>query len=545
MNRYFIILLLCLFFYQQAHAQAIPDRYRAKTPDEKKISSLILNLIPVISDRVLKNNELTPAQFSDQYSNFLLQIDQNLRIRLTISVSGSFKETLAFVKSSGGEITAFNEKFGLIVAWIPFKNIIHLASGNFITNIRETETGHLRTGSVTSEGDTLHHTDTVRNILGGDGTGITVGVISDGCDSIADPQSTDDLPPSINVIDNSKGGDEGTAMLEIIHDLAPGAGLAFSTGIGSAAGFINSINDLVAAGCQVVVDDIGFFGEPWFEEGPIATAARDAIVNDGIVYASSAGNSREDHYEGDFSGLGSQLGLTNVHDFSGSGDWTQEISVSTFTTVFIFLQWSEPFDGATSEYEVHLANSSGTSIISTTRSRPDANDPFVSIRYQNFSASTTFNVVIEKVSGADRRVELAYYYSGSLTVNEYYNLPGSINGQPAVSEVIAAGAVRYDSPDVLEYFSSIGPSRIYSYPSYTYEERNKPDIVAVDGNIITGAGGFGQEYPGGSGQIRFFGTSASAPHAAACAAAIWSAYPDLTNTQVKDRILNSAVDLGT
>ncbi|MGD9900562.1 MAG: S8 family serine peptidase, partial [Calditrichaceae bacterium] len=59
------------------------------------------------------------------------------------------------------------------------------------------------------------------------------------------------------------------------------------------------------------------------------------------------------------------------------------------------------------------------------------------------------------------------------------------------------------------------------------------------------AGGFGQEYPGGSGQIRFFGTSASAPHAAACAAAIWSAYPDLTNTQVKNRILNSAVDLGT
>ncbi|MGD9488045.1 MAG: S8 family serine peptidase [Calditrichaceae bacterium] len=548
MKKYFVILLLYLFLFQQTHAQSIPDRYRAKTPDEKKISTLILNLIPVINDRVYKNNELTAAQFSAGYSNYLLQIDQNLRIRVTISVSGDFKESLAFVKSSGGEITAFNEKFGLIDAWIPFKTIIPLASGKFITNIRETEMGHTRSGSVTSEGDTLHHTDIVRNILGGDGTGITVGVISDGCDSITDPQSTGDLPASINVIDNSEVGDEGTAMLEIIHDLAPGAGLAFSEGIESSTEFINSINDLVAAGCQVVVDDIGFFGEPWFEEGPIASAARDAIVNDGIVYASSAGNSREDHYEGDFSGLGSQLSLNDVHDFSGSGDWTQQIRVGGSTMVIIYLQWSEPFDGVTSQYDVHLANQSATSLLSVSRSRPDVNDPYVYIWYYNFLTTVdTLNVIIEKNSGTDRRVELAYNYFGSssIAVDEYYDLPGSINGQPAVSEVIAAGAVRYDSPNTLEYFSSIGPSRIYSYPSYTYEDRNKPDIVAVDGNIITGAGGFGQEYPGGSGQIRFFGTSASAPHAAACAAAIWSAYPNLTNTQVKDRILNSAVDLGS
>ena len=89
-------------------------------------------------------------------------------------------------------------------------------------------------------------------------------------------------------------------MLEIIHDLAPGADLFFSQGISSDIRFIDAVNELVAAGCDVIVDDIGFFGEPWFEEGPIATTVRDAIEIDGIVYASSAGNSQDEHYEGDF-----------------------------------------------------------------------------------------------------------------------------------------------------------------------------------------------------------------------------------------------------
>ena len=177
--------------------------------------------------------------------------------------------------------------------------------------------------------------------------------------------------------------------------------------------------------------------------------------------------------------------------------------------------------------------------------RPDPDNPYVVIAAQSVSP-LTFNVIIERKSGAaNRRVELEYNFFNSATINEFYNSPGSVNGQPVVSEVIATGAVRYDSPDVIEYFSSIGPSRIYSYPEYTYEERSKPDLVAVDGNIITGAGGFGQEYPSGSGDIRFFGTSAAAPHAAACAAALWSAYPYLTNSEVKQRLLDTTIDLGS
>lgn len=541
------LFMLSSYCFAQKTLSPILTQYKITSKNEKKISNLLLNIANEMKHLGLNSQNIRSTEYSEKHTNFLFQIDRKARLRVTISYEEKIEPILDLIKITSGEIESFNREFKLIVAWIPYQNMITIAEEETIVNIKETERGHLRTGSVTSEGDSIHNADDVRNFIGADGTGIAVGVISDGCTNIASSQSTDDLPSSINVIDNSVGGDEGTAMLEIIHDLAPGADLAFSEGFESSTEFINSISDLVSAGCDVIVDDIGYFGEPWFEEGPIATAARNAIENDGIVYASSAGNSNDQHYEGDYlSEGGSYLGLTDVHDFDGNGDWTQQISVGRFTTVAIFLQWSEPFDGATSEYDLHLANSSATNLLGVSRSRPDPNDPYLYIWYSNNrNTIATCNLVIEKVSGTDKRVELAYNWSGSIAVDEYNDLPGSINGQPSVSEVIAAGAVRYSSPETIEYFSSTGPSRIYSYPSYSFVDRSKPDIVAVDGNIITGAGGFGQEYPEGSGEIRFFGTSASAPHAAACAALIWSAYPGLTNTQVKQRILDKATDLGS
>jgi len=542
----FSILNLCSPVFAQGILPPIAKRIEKPAAHERKLSTLVFDLIGEMQNLGLNAQNIKSTDYSEKHTNFLYQVDREARLRVTISYNGSIEPVLDRIRQASGEIEALNEQFRSVVAWIPFQALTDIAAQESVLNIKETERGHLRTGSVTSEGDTIHNTDVVRTYIGADGSGITVGVISDGVTNRASAQATGDLPLSINVIDDSEGGDEGTAMLEIVHDLAPGADLAFSEGIQSSTEFINSVADLADAGCNVIVDDIGYFGEPWFEEGPIATAVRSAIEQDSIVYASAAGNSGDMHYEGDFLGTGPYLGLPVVHNFGG-GDWTQQIRIGGLTTVYLFLQWSEPFDGATSEYDVHLANAGATNLINVTRVRPDINDPYLYIYYSNITPQVrTYNVVIEKVSGADRRVELEYNWGGTsgIAVDEYFDLPGSVNGQPAVAQAIAAGAVRFDSPDVIEYFSSIGPSRIYTYPAYSYTDRAKPDIVAVDGNIITGAGGFGQEYPPGSGQMRFFGTSAAAPHAAACAAVIWSAYPGLLNTDVKQRILDHAVDLG-
>ena len=82
-------------------------------------------------------------------------------------------------------------------------------------------------GGNTSEGDLTHGASQARAFYAVTGAGVKVGVISDGVDSLATLQASGDLP-AVEVLPGQAGsGDEGSAMLEIVHDLAPGAQLAF------------------------------------------------------------------------------------------------------------------------------------------------------------------------------------------------------------------------------------------------------------------------------------------------------------------------------
>ena len=107
-------------------------------------------------------------------------------------------------------------------------------------------------------------------------------------------------------------------------------------------------------------------------------------------------------------------------------------------------------------------------------------------------------------------------------------------------KAITADSSCANDPDhtQIEFFSSNGP---------TVDGRTKPDVTAIDGVSITGAGKF--ENP-------FFGTSAAAPHAAGIAALLLQTAPCLLTgaTGARDNvtarmalhnlILNNAVPLG-
>ena len=166
---------------------------------------------------------------------------------------------------------------------------------------------HARTGSIDSEGDVTHRADLARSIFQVDGTGIKIGVLSDGVASLTTSQSTGDLGP-VTVLTGQAGpanGDEGTAMLEIVHDLAPGASLYFATADNGVSSFATNIRNLRAAGCDIIVDDYGYFSESPFQDGPVAQAVNDVTAN-GALYFSSAGNggnkddSTSSIWEGDF-----------------------------------------------------------------------------------------------------------------------------------------------------------------------------------------------------------------------------------------------------
>jgi hypothetical protein len=158
-----------------------------------------------------------------------------------------------------------------------------------------------------------------RDLFGLDGTGIKIGVISDSfntslfsfdssgnVDNYATNIAEGYLPPGIevlrdfpdpdpNVFDPLDPTDEGRALLQVIHAVAPGASLAFHAVPNDLEGFGEAIRALAAAGADIIVDDIGFFdenglpGEPEPPEGPINQAITD-VFNQGVAYFSAAGN---------------------------------------------------------------------------------------------------------------------------------------------------------------------------------------------------------------------------------------------------------------
>jgi hypothetical protein len=434
------------------------------------------------------------------------------------------------------------------------------------------------TGVRKSEGDTTMRAAFSRNNYGFDGTGIKIGVLSDGVRDLAAVQASGDLGP-VTVLPGQSGTsagqcattilcDEGTAMLEIVHDIAPGAQLYFATALGTPAAFAQNIRDLRAAGCDIIVDDIFYLNESPFQDGQapavvsptnggvVAQAVAD-VTADGALYFSSAGNSgnKNDNtsgvWEGDFVDGGAVAapisGVGRVHQFPLDGATpAQNFNVVTVVGSGQYnLNWSDPLGGTGNDYDLYALNSAGTTLVSASTSTQDGNDdPFEAIAP---SAAGT-RLVIVKLTGAARFLRITTN-RGRLTVNT----PGQTTGHSTVAAAFGVAATPavgpFPSPhsaaNVLETFSSDGPRKLFfladgtpftpgNVSSTGGITRQKPDITAADGVSVTGAGGF---------PIQFGGTSAAAPHAAAVAGLLKSGNPALTPAQIRTALQSTAIDI--
>ncbi|OPZ74583.1 MAG: Extracellular serine protease precursor [Firmicutes bacterium ADurb.Bin456] len=426
------------------------------------------------------------------------------------------------------EITGRDEVNHLVVAWVEIKNLETLASDDAVRTIRTVMPPRVNTGSVTSEGDSIHRSDLVRAWFGQDGAGIKIGVISDGVDNWTAARNSGDLPAGLKVLSNKTGGDEGTAMLEVIHDLAPGAELYFHDCGNNKVAFNQAITNLADAGCSIICDDIGWVREPFFEDGIVASHVASMVTGKNILYISSAGNDAERHYQGRY-----YDGGDGCHDFSeGSSDFKNiKIRIPRGVEITVVLQWDDKFGASSNDYDLYLWNSSSRLLGVSCLKQGEGSDPLEWITWTNDTASAV-NACLEvyKYSGNSSNLEV-FIYSGEVDARNV--IPGdSVFGHPAVPGAIAVGAINAREPSRIASYSSRGPVTIrYPLP----EIRNKPDICGIDGVRVTGAGGF---------PSRFYGTSAAAPHVAAIAALTWAQYPEKTADEIRGIILSGAVDLG-
>ncbi|HET9620017.1 MAG TPA: S8 family serine peptidase [Kofleriaceae bacterium] len=423
-------------------------------------------------------------------------------------------------------------------------------------------------GAAISEGDRAHGANRARRMFGVDGTGVKVGVLSDSDDFKEQAIASGDLPANTITLDGQSGrpgAGEGTAMMEIVHDLAPGAQLFFATAFTSPESFADNIRALrFQAHCDVIIDDVIYFAESPYQDDIIAQAVND-VVADGAMYFSSAGNGgnfddgTSGTWEGDFQPAGTLATLPSgytVHSF-GNGIISDRVELDGGP---LQLQWADPgtidVGGSGNDYDLFvLDNDLRTIAVASTDIQDGDDEP---IEFLGFIIPAGFRVVIAAAPNAQARALRTVIFNGELGLSTAGNTFGH-NSAAGAFGVAAVDSFEANGPNgeftggpttPTELFSSDGARRIFydpsgkpinpTFPGGTFASKGgvtrvKPDLSAADGVSTT--------LPAGSGLNPFFGTSAAAPHAGAIAALLKSAVPTATPAQIRTALTSTALDI--
>lgn len=479
-------------------------------------------------------------------------------------------------------------QLGVVQAWIPAANLAAAASLNDVTRLtipryafvrNASPVGALpRTGSVDTEGDTILGAQQFRQTTGYTGQGMVVGVISDGDAGVSTDQGTGDLPANVwNDLNNSTwekaanntSGAEGTAMMEIVYDLAPGVKQLGFAAPASTVDFLTALSDFATdINANVIVDDLGFPGEAMFTNGSFANGvASFAAAHPNIHLVTAAGNDATAFWAGQWAATTlsptltvNKVTYTTALDFgAGSGNPKLSFEVQPGDTVSYIVEWDDPWnDNATAndpngDYDAVLFNSSGTAIacnqgmnVSTTNGQCNQTNsqplntpgpqPVQGNQWQNTGkspASVYLEIFLVNGTPGPNPGNLGNQFKiliSSQTSNQIQITPdtpaGSIYGQSALPypAEITAGAIcetpACGNTSQIEPYSSQGPVQ-FGIPgvgtgTQPAETLYKPDFVAPDCVTVTGVGSFGSP---------FCGTSAAGPHLAGLIALLLSAYP--------------------
>ena len=538
----------------------------------------------------------------------------NTYIGVDVRGYGDFTTYQGALKSLGMVVTATVPKYDLIEGYFPLAKLPQLASeAQTIGGEPMYIPVNYQQGVSPNQSDLAINGPAAKAAFKVDGTGQKIGVLSDSVSNLnngnglAQSVASGDLPAGVQIIQDLPGTtvggvttytgtDEGRAMLEQIYDIAPGAQFAYATAFLGEASFATNIQALYNVGARTIVDDVGYFLDPYYQDGIIQQAVNN-IVASGGTYLASAGNQADSGYESQFRSVTTtvgSLGSGTYMNFDPSGSTTSaQLGINVYTPdTGIVLQFDQPFyttSGVTSNVEIDILNAAGTVVAQGNANNVAMQQP---TQITGRLPAGLYTVAIKVDSGpAPGHVVFYATGDGGFSVDTKYGAAGgtyypSTTGHNSGAQTISVGAVPFwGTPNYVhtpaagnpantnEPFSSTGPVLKVFAPDGTPLAAPslllKPDLSSADGNNTSF---FGQNvnttqvvfpayppYPGDPATTfsepttptnqsvptlpNFFGTSSAAPNLAAVVALMKQANPTLTRDQILGNLVATATPL--
>ena len=458
-------------------------------------------------------------------------------VAVTLYVVEGYAEEISDFLSDNGA-SPRNVGVDYIEAYVPVSLLEVVSQQDGVIRI-ETITSRQATQSQSGGEGVAAHGANVWHEEGFRGNGVKIGVIDD-FDGFSALMGTE-LPSSVHVrcftdigvftsnrVDCEDFSDHGTAITEILFDLAPEAAYYLSNP--------GTRGDLKTAVEWMVVQDVDViqYGSSWAWEGPGdgstpfsngALRSVDAAVEGGAVWVNGAGNDNlstwfgsPDKFEFDDSDFSFQI-------FGGNDDTCNNVLLASGERFTAHLRWEDTWGGSTRNIDLVLFDPAIEIVASSidVQSGRAEHDPFEWLSYTAAVRGPHCLVVVHNQDTEPAWLQLQAFTRQDL---QYHTAMGSI-ANPAESAnagLLAVGAAPWNSTVTIEDFSSRGP---------TPDGRVKPDIVGSDGTYSVAR------------DRRWYGTSQSSAHVAGLAALVRQRFSDDTPEQVVNYLKGSAEARGT
>ncbi|CCH56228.1 hypothetical protein BN8_05549 [Fibrisoma limi BUZ 3] len=527
-------------------------------------------------DRILQKiaNGLSPDQLKKNGKSLLRM--RGDKVLVSAQAEGDANTVANALRALGADVTGTFQ--ASVSAFIPTSQLKAAGALSGIRLITASQPSLRSISPVIGQCDTAMRSNLVRQLRGYTGKNIKIGVLSDSYDYLGGAAAgiaNDELPgignpngytTPVEVVEeifpsSGPGSDEGRAMIELIHDAAPSATFAFASAFNGEARFAENILRLKDAGCDIIVDDVFYFSEPYFQNGIVAQAVNE-VRNAGVYYFSAAGNNSNYSYERSFFSGGkvnvAGLGEYEVHKFNVQQPF-QPLLVPPGGYIDDWFQWDDPFFGdVQSDIDVLLVDQNGTILDASLINNIGAKLPIEELFYFNNTDQPQLVFLLMGLYAGPKPKRIKYIsYGVELFVNasDYPGLGaptvvGHSNAEGAIS--VAAAPFIYTpaygvNPPIVEGFSSLGGTPLlfddagnrYQSPRKT----RKPDFTAPDGGNTSFF--FVDSSIDADAIPNFFGTSAAAPNAAAVAALVLEAWngPRPSPTVLRDVLAKTAIDM--